>query len=57
MNQPSKERIAKLNKCDPDQVRCDNCYFLDGNLPFCHYHKQSLLFKDEACYKFKKRVR
>ena len=53
MNQAAKEKLAKMNKCEPDQVHCDNCFYLSSLNPYCEYHKCSLLDKSQACYKFK----
>ena len=53
MNQATKEKLAKMNKCEPDQVHCDNCFYLSSLNPYCEYHKCSLLDKSQACYKFK----
>lgn len=57
MNNPTKEKVARLNKCDPSEVHCDNCFYLSAHAPFCCYHNCSLLNKDQACYKFKKKVK
>lgn len=53
MNQATKEKLAKMNKCEFDQVHCDNCFFIALFNPYCEYHKCSLLDKAQACYKFK----
>ena len=53
MNDLTKAKIAKKNKCDPDAINCKRCFYIDSRMPFCNYHKCSLINFDEACYKFK----
>lgn len=53
MNEQTRMKIAKKNKCDPNDVNCEFCFYLDSQMPFCNYHKCSLLNFSESCYKFK----
>ena len=56
MTSETRNKVAKLNKCKPESVNCNNCYYKESNINYCWYHKITLLNFDEACYKFKKYV-
>lgn len=53
MNSHTREWLTKKNKCDPEDVNCQFCFYKDRNMNYCKYHKATLLNFDEACYKFK----